>query len=286
MGRSATIRVGALSALLVGAVALSGVGSESSASAIPAEVHAPRIPGPTPGRTPTPTPSPTPTPALRPFAMPVVQSWTSLNWSGYALTGTGFTSVVGTWRVPQVLRPTKKRRTNRYSSSWVGIDGFNNTHLIQAGTEQDWVHGAAFYQAWWEILPASETPIGSLTIHPGDAMSVSITEDASPFWTIQVTDTTTSQTFSTVKNYFGPTTSAEWIQEAPTIGRHVAKLAQDSNTIFDHGLLDGANPGLTVSNSGAMFKGRTQISTPSAPNPNRDGFAVAFGSVAPPAPSS
>jgi len=68
----------------------------------------------------------------------------------------------------------------------------------------------------------------------------------------------------------------------------VATLATDSNVVFDLGRLDSppANPRLISAEAGAMFKGRAQISTPSAPNPNGDGFAVAYGGVAPPAPSS
>jgi hypothetical protein len=277
MRRRTTIRVGILSCVMIGTVALGGIGSPSSASPGAAEFHAPRIPGP--------TPVPVPTPAFH-ANVSVVQSWTSLNWSGYALTGTSISNVVGNWKVPQVQTPTTKKKKARYSSSWVGIDGFNNAHLIQAGTEQDWVHGTKFYRAWWEILPAAETPITSLLIHPGDAMSVSITEGVSPTWTIQVSDTTTNQTFTIVKSYSGPRTSAEWIQEAPTIGRHVAMLAPDTNVVFDHGKLNLANPGLISAEAGAMFKAGLQISTPSAPNPNQDGFAVAYGRVAPPAPSS
>ncbi len=270
--------MGVLSSLMLGTVAFGDLGSTSSAVVVPGEVHAPRIPGP--------APVPARTPAFRPAAMSVVQSWTSLNWSGYALTGSRIASVVGSWKVPQVLAPAKKRRVSRYSSSWVGIDGYNNSNLIQAGTEQDWIHGTAFYQAWWEILPAAETPIGSLAIHPGDVMSVSIAEGASARWTITVSDTTTHKAFAIVKAYNGPRTSEEWIQEAPTIGRHVATLADDSNVVFDFSRVNGANPAFSISDAGTMFKGAQPISTPSAPNPNKDGFAVAYGSVAPPAPSS
>lgn len=266
------IRAGVLSSLMVGAVALGGISSASPVATGAGEFHAPRIPGPEP--------------ALRPERQSVFQSWTSRNWSGYALTGSSITNVVGNWTVPQVQTPATAKRKNRFSSSWVGIDGFNNSDLIQAGTEQDWVHRTKVYQAWWEILPAAETPITTLTIHPGDAMSVSITEGVSSTWTIVVSDTTTGKSFSIVKSYFGPRTSAEWIQEAPTIGRRVATLAADSNVVFDLGRLNLANPALTSSEAGAMFKGSQQISTPSAPNPNQDGFAVAYGSVAPAAPSS
>ncbi len=277
MRRGTTIRGGVLSSVMVGALALGGVGSPSSASAAAAEFHAPRIPGP--------KPTPVPTPAFR-ANVSVVSSWTSLNWSGYALAASNISNVIGNWKVPSVQTPTTKKRRARYSSSWVGIDGFNNSHLIQAGTEQDWVRGTKIYQAWWEILPAPETPIPSLTIHPGDAMSVSITEGASATWTIRVSDTTTNKTFSIVKSYFGPRTSAEWIQEAPTIGRHVALLAPTSNVTFDLGRMNYASPGLVSSEAGTMFRAGKPISTASAPNPNRDGFAVAYGRFAPPPPTS
>jgi hypothetical protein len=234
------------------------------------ESHAPRIPGPSP---------------LQPGAASV-RNWTSTNWSGYAVTGSAFTTASGKWSVPQVI-PPRRTRANLFSSTWVGIDGFNNSNLIQAGTEQDWVNGAPFYQAWWEILPAPETPIPSLAVHPGDSMSVSITKGV-PLWTITITDTTTSQSFTTHQAYTGPLTSAEWIQEAPTVGSRVAKLAPDSTVVFDSGRVNGASPGLVSSEAGAMFRGRKQVSTPSLPDTDAtaDGFAVAYGNLAPPAPGS
>src|SRR6202051_4513047 len=70
--------------------------------------------------------------------------WASSNWSGYAITGGPFTSVTGSWVVPAVA----KTRHATYSSSWAGIDGFNNSNLIQAGTEQDYYRGSAHLFAW------------------------------------------------------------------------------------------------------------------------------------------
>ncbi len=289
MRRRTAIRGGILFSFMVGTVALCGFGTSSAAVPGVAEFHAPRIPGPTPT-------TPTVTPTFGSNRGHMNLGWTSRNWSGYAVTGSAITSVVGHWTVPTVQTPAKRgqQRKNAYSSTWVGIDGDTNSDLIQAGTEQDWQRrvrrqpGAAFYQAWWEILPAAETPIASITVHPGDAMTVSITKGVSNQWTIVVTDTTTGQTFSTVQTYTGYEDSAEWIQEAPTIGRRVATLADDSDAIFDHGTVNGAGPGLTSSDGGAMYKGSYSnwISTPSAPNPNGDGFAVAYGSIAPAAPSS
>ena len=234
------------------------------------ESHGPRIPGPT---------------GVEPNAASV-SNWTSTNWSGYAVTGTGFTSVTGRWKVPQVV-PPRRTRPNLFSSTWVGIDGFNNSNLIQAGTEQDWFNGAPYYQAWWEILPAPETPILSVVVHPGDSMSVSIIKGA-PDWAITLTDTTTNQSFTTHQVYTGLLTSSEWVQEAPTIGTRIAKLASDSTVVFDSGTVNGASPGLIGSESGAMFRGRKPISTPSLPDTDAvpDGFAVAYGKLAPQAPGS
>ncbi|HTT86109.1 MAG TPA: G1 family glutamic endopeptidase [Acidimicrobiales bacterium] len=253
-------------------VASSGTPSWASARHLPTEYHAVRVPGPRPTGI---------------EATTFDQQWSSRNWSGYAITGATYTTVSGSWQVPTVNPPTTHHKS-RYSATWVGIDGFKprDDNLIQAGTEQDWMDGAAFYRAWWEILPAAETPISSITVHPGDTMAVTITQ-GSPDWTITVTDSTTGQSFTTTQRYRGDLSSAEWIQEAPTVGRRIAKLADDSTFAFDDGTADNANPELTFSDSGVMVnKNGAVISSPSAPDLDTDGFAVAHGSTAPLPPSS
>ena len=86
--------------------------------------------------------------------------------------------------------------------------------------------------------------------------------------------------------YSGPGTSAEWIEEAPTIGGHVATLAHYGQTTFNPGTVNGGNPSLVVSDGGVMIQRRTQVSTPSLPDSDTDGFNVAYGSTAPSAPTS
>jgi len=208
--------------------------------------------------------------------------WASSNWSGYAITGGPYTSVSGTWTVPAVAR-TKKAT---YSSNWVGIDGFNNSSLIQTGTEQDFFNGGAHYNAWWEILPAPETPINSIGVRPGDVMSASITKGSSGTWLISIRDTSTGQSFTTQQTYSGPLTSAEWIEEAPTVNGHIATLAHYGSATFDPGAVNGASPRLVASDGGVMIQGRAQVSTPSLPDSDVDGFKVAYGSTAPNPPSS
>jgi hypothetical protein len=208
--------------------------------------------------------------------------WSSSNWSGYAVTGSGFTSAAGSWIVPTVTA-TKKAS---YSSSWVGIDGFNNSSLIQTGTEQDWFQGKAHYLAWWEILPAAETPISTITVHAGDHMTASVTSNGGGRWTISIADTSAGQSFSTVQTYSGPGASAEWIQEAPTVGGRIATLAHYGQTTFDPGTVNGKSPNLAASDGGTMVQRGVTVSTPSNPDGDSDGFAAAYGSSQPSPPSS
>lgn len=206
--------------------------------------------------------------------------WSSSNWSGYAVTGSGFNSVSGSWTVPAVR--TSKKAT--YSSDWVGIDGFNNSNLIQTGTESDFFSGRAHYDAWWEILPAAETVIPSITVRPGDHISATITHGAGSTWTITISDG--AQSFSINQSYSGPRTSAEWIEEAPSVGGRIANLANYGSTVFDPGTVNGGNPGLVAADGGTMVQHGITVSTPSNPDRDSDGFTAAYGSAQPSPPSS
>ena len=233
--------------------------------------------------------------------------WASSNWSGYALSTTSpatlpcvpgsgqtYTAVTGTWTVPTVA----SGNTSSYSAAWAGIDGFTNSNLIQAGTEQDFTGGSAHYSAWWEILPAAETVIPSVAVQPGDSITVSIAKQASGRWTITLTDNgsvshPTQPEFTTTQSYSGPGTSAEWIMEAPQVGGRIATLANYGSTSFDHGIANTAAPVLTAGTDGEIVQGNGRkkqvVSIPSGPDigsPAGDGFAVAYGSTAPPAPST
>ncbi|WP_082343823.1 G1 family glutamic endopeptidase [Sulfobacillus thermosulfidooxidans] len=207
--------------------------------------------------------------------------WASSNWSGYAITNGPYSSITGQWIVPTV----SPSHGSTYSSAWIGIDGFNNSDLIQTGTEQDYAQGKAQYSAWWEILPAAETVINE-PVSPGDDMSASIVNDGGGVWTITLKDLTKGWTFSTNQAYSGPGSSAEWILEAPTIGGHIATLANYGQTTFNPGTANGQNPGLVSQDGGVMIQKNKQVSTPSLPDSDTDGFNVAYGSVAPSPPNS
>jgi hypothetical protein len=210
-----------------------------------------------------------------------VAGWASSNWSGYALSGSGYTSATAQW-VVQAVSPSHKAT---YSSEWVGIDGFNNSNLIQTGTESDYYNGSAHYDAWWEILPAAETVIPSIAVKPGDQMSAKISKVSGTSWTITITDAS-SGSFTTTQTYTGPQTSAEWIEEAPSVGGRIAPLANYGQTTFDPGTVNGKNPVLTASDGGVMIQKGSQVSTDSNPDGDTDGFNMAYGAIAPAPPAS
>ncbi len=215
--------------------------------------------------------------------------WSSINWSGYAVTGGmgAFTAVTGCWTVPTVVAGSG----DTYSSSWIGVDGDGNDFLIQTGTEQDEHEGSASYSAWWEILPSPATPITSMTITPGNLMCAGITEGAPSSWIIGLSDETTGVNFSATKAYSGPGESAEWIVERPEVcdpSCELSTLADYGQTTFDPVSFNHVNPDLTAEDGGSMEEegGGPTISIPSDPNSGRDGFTVAYGSSQPSAPTA
>jgi hypothetical protein len=126
----------------------------------------------------------------------------------------------------------------------------------------------------------------------GDVMNASISDAAGSSWTITISDATQKWTFTINVTYTGPGASAEWILEAPSLcyGNRcqVGTLANYGTAVFDPGTSNGGNPGLSPSDSGEMVNstGTQVISSPSNPDSDTDGFAVAYGSVQPNPPSS
>jgi hypothetical protein len=190
------------------------------------------------------------------------------------------------------------------------VDGYNNSNLIQTGTEEDFYSGAAHYNAWWEILPAAETPLPSSdVVNPGDSMSASIYETSTlsggvvrghsrsgnqHVWVINISDAG-HWSYTTSLAYNGPGASAEWIMEAPQVGGHIATLnpytiapSPSGAGNFDHAGVPTSIPaGVTspapsympagidyAKNSGVMTQNGVQVSTPGNPN------AVSAGAAA------
>jgi peptidase A4-like protein len=210
----------------------------------------------------------------------------SFNWSGYADTGLTYTQVKGTWKVPTV----KTQSGNKYASDWVGIGGFSDGTLIQAGTSEQSVGGVITYNAWTEIIPAPEVPIPGFTVHPGDSITVTVKKVAGVNqWSITVKDTTESETFTKGFTYASSEGSAEWIHEAPTVNGSQSVLALTNNVTFTADTLNGATKlasGGTVNEIQMITAADKPEATPSAVSTKGDAFAVADGAKAPKAPTS
>jgi len=216
--------------------------------------------------------------------------WASSNWSGYAITTPSFApfkDMTANWTVPSVSASQKAT----FSAAWAGIDGFNNSSLIQTGTEQDYYKGSAHYAAWWTTSAQgfAEQPIAE-PVSAGDPMTATISESGT-LWTMTLTDNSSSHSWSFTEGpitYTGPGTSAEWIMEAPTVGGRIAPLAHYSTFAFDSGTVNGASPGLSANDGGELVQGRQVVSIPSGPDKDTtpDGFAIAYGSTPPAPPTS
>jgi len=176
---------------------------------------------------------------------------TSENWSGYALTpGNGaqpFSYVEGRWTVPTVKQaPGTCSGGWDYSSQWVGIGGFADGYLLQAGSAAnvfcDIGNNVPEYFPWLEWLPQSELVIyenasKSITypFAPGDYLIVIVWatnfssgasttgnllfEDKTQGWGVSLSFSAASVGGSQVTGQ-----SAEWIVERTDVGGQFATL--------------------------------------------------------------
>jgi hypothetical protein len=215
----------------------------------------------------------------------------SSNWFGYnqgsqEQGGTKFHSIAGDWTVPTARQHTKGRSES--SSTWIGIGGgcvdarcnMGDETLIQTGTEQDVSSsGHASYSAWWEVIPGPSISIGNLKIRPGDHMRASIAETikGSEIWRITLQDLTRHQTFKKTVPYTSTHATGEWIEETPiVIGTNagLADLPKLSRTTFDRARVNGSSAHLKSPERIVLTSGRKVIGSPSAPDPQRNGFAL------------
>ena len=148
----------------------------------------------------------------------------SLNWAGYAVTGSSITSVSGSWVQPAASCSGKKATQSAF---WVGIDGYapNDPTVQQIGTDADCSKGtkkvpsSPSYYAWYELYPSALVPLTTpghpYPVAPGDVLTGSVSESGASV-TVSLADAghwsySTTTTVTTVP--LGA--SAEWIAEAP-----------------------------------------------------------------------
>lgn len=169
------------------------------------------------------------------LAVSEINSTESSNWAGYIAASSinnptaEVTGITGSW----IVQTANATSGCTYSAQWIGIGGFfsGDSSLIQAGTTSQYDCGAS-YSAWYEMLPAAETPI-SMSINPGDVVVVTIfLANAPNFWNIYINDTTQNEHFSTTVTYNSSMLSAEWIEERPEINGQLSCLADFGTAYF------------------------------------------------------
>ncbi len=223
--------------------------------------------------------------------------YSSSNWSGYfasAPSGDEFSNISSTWVIPTVEAPSKG---TTYSADWIGFDGVTDGTVEQCGTLSDITsHGSAVYSAWYEFYPANLVEISSstLAVHAGDTMSAEITYEASEStsgnyaYYFDLSDQTTGESYTNTLYTSGndARSTAEWIDEAPTVNGAQSTLADFGGVTFSNSLaaLDGGSNealGALSYNPIEMVQSNAVVATPSSLSSSGEAFSIYYGSVSP-----
>jgi hypothetical protein len=190
-----------------------------------------------------------------------ISNSTSSNWSGYAVTGGTYTTVVSNW-----VQPAVKCNGTAYSSFWVGIDGDTSGTVEQTGTEADCNGATPVYSAWYEMYPKFPVNYANPVV-PGDHFTGKVTTDGQGNFTLTLSNTTRGWTQSVSKRLkSAKLASAEVIAEAPSSSGGVLPLANFGTASFSGATVNGAT--LTSSTRGidaiTMQSGSTVKAQPSS----------------------
>ena len=203
----------------------------------------------------------------------------STNWSGYADTGSGFSTVTGKWTEPTA---TCSGRTESLAAFWVGIDGYSSSSVEQDGTLVECYRGTAYYYTWWEMYPTNAIQVVGTTLKPGDSISASVVRSGSSY-TLKVTDSThTANSFTTTHTCSGcANSSAEWIAEAPSSSSGVLPLSDfhswaESGATVKAGSKSGVISSFTDDEITMIDSSGLTKALPGALNSSGNGFGVTW----------
>jgi peptidase A4-like protein len=214
-------------------------------------------------------------PSLRVKGLSQVQS---TNWSGYADTGSGFSTVTGSWTEPGVSCTS----TTSLAAFWVGIDGYSSSSVEQDGTLVECYRDVAYYYTWWEMYPTNDIQVVGSTLHAGDSITASVVRSGTSY-TLKVTDSsrsadsfTTTQTCSSCAN-----SSAEWIAEAPSGSSGVYPLSDfgswtESGATVKAGSTSGVISSFTDDELTMIDSSGATKAQPGALNSSGNGFGVTW----------
>jgi len=184
-----------------------------------------------------------------------VDAASSTNWSGYAAASGTYTSVSANWTEPTGTCSGSAK----YSSFWVGLDGYNSSTVEQTGSEVDCSGRTAEYYSWYEMYPAYPVNFSN-PVSPGDQFYGSVTFNGGSSYTLVLKDLTKGWSHTVNATLAGAAnSSAEVIVEAPccTASGGILPLAHFSPVTFTNASVDGSAIGnssptqiIMVNNSG------------------------------------
>jgi hypothetical protein len=114
----------------------------------------------------------------------------------------------------------------------------------------------------------------------GDSVTVTITQQTGNDWLIAMKNNTTGGTYNITVQYSSSNSSAEWVQEAPSIGRGLIPLDQFGSVQFSRASAVRDGKAMSLSALGAkaitMTNGQGQaVAQPSAIASDGSSFTVA-----------
>jgi hypothetical protein len=191
-----------------------------------------------------------------PFFDPIRNVTVSYNtiWAGYAVTGSDFSLVQGSWIVTAV---DCIKTPNSDSSEWVGIDGWSSNTVEQIGTDADCNGKTPFYYVWYEFFPLNTVVISDVSIAPGNKFSAMVNYVGDSEYVVSITNDTTGESFSKKVQFKGAEgsgapkrNSAEWIEEMD--GNELSDFGIDPFGEFYTGVSGGTNSATDSTNSGPI----------------------------------
>ncbi len=194
---------------------------------------------------------------------------TSDRWAGYALTGSAYTSMQGSWTVPTVTYAPggSAPGTQQVSSTWIGLggNGTGDNTLVQLGTLQSvGPGGGTQYYAWYLFyggLGQGVTPLDSAAypVQPGDTITATISctancaSNAVQTWQLTMNSTRWANPWrSPLVQYQDSLASAEWIIEAATVGGTISNMPNFTPVQFSNNAVNGSIPNFTSSQAIAL----------------------------------
>lgn len=202
----------------------------------------------------------------------------STNWSGYADTGSTFSTVTAHWTEPSASCTS----TTSLAAFWVGIDGYSSSSVEQDGTLIECYLGTAYQYTWWEMYPTNDIQVVGSTLAAGDSITSSVVRSGTSY-TLKVTDSThsadsfsTTQTCSSCAN-----SSAEWIAEAPSGSSGVYPLSHFSTWTASSATVTGSSGAGVISSYTddeiTMIDSSSRVKAqPGALNSSGNGFSVTW----------